>query len=49
MKKVAADIPNALKTVVEVFVAAALHVDTTMKKIIHQYYSCLFLCQSFKY
>lgn len=28
MQKVAADIPNALKTVAEVSVAAALHVDT---------------------
>lgn len=34
MQKVAADIPNALKIVAEVFVAAALHVDTIMRKII---------------
>lgn len=34
MQKAVADILNALKTVVEVFVAAALHVDTTMRKII---------------
>lgn len=32
MRKVVADIQNSLKTVVEVSVAAALHVDTTMRK-----------------
>lgn len=33
MQKSAADTQTALKTVVEVSVAAALHVDTTMRKI----------------
>ena len=32
MQKAVADTRNALKTVVEVSVAAALRVDTTMKK-----------------
>ena len=48
MHKVAADTQNALKTAVEVSVAAALPVDTTMKKQRNSSILCMpFLCHRF--
>lgn len=46
MQKVAADILNALKTVVEVSVAVALHVDTTIGKTNSSVLLMPFLCEN---
>lgn len=46
VRKAVADTPNALKTVAEASVAAALHVDTTMRKISPSMFLMPFLCHS---